>query len=172
MNAALKFLFTTTLFLGFIQLGSGQKFLQLEVWNHPETIKFYEGQRIIFKTTEFPEAWQEQMIETILVDDNVLVFPDGLVHLDDITEFKIHNHVARAIGLKLMQFGVVWFGFGGVAAAAYDFDFGWDTFAIGGGAILTGWLLRKLAGSRTYDVTGKDRLRLLDISLPENPYGK
>ena len=61
MEVSFKSFLTAILFITFIQMGNGQTFLQLEVWNHTETIKFYEGQRIIIKTVSFPDEWQEKI---------------------------------------------------------------------------------------------------------------
>jgi len=67
----------------------------------------------------------------------------------------------------LQTFGTAWFAFGGVAHFAYStFTFGVDTLVIGGTAMASGWLIRKLLKYKKYKIGRRTRLKILDLSWP------
>ena len=145
---------------------SAQRLLQLERWNDPVTVKFFEGDKIYIKTADLPDEWQSVKIDKIYPEENFLMYKEGYLHMADITEMRIYRSWAKHLGEKLIIFGVAWLGYGGVAAAFLDFDFGWDTLAIGGSAIGLGWLIKKLFSKNDYKLGKKHRLRMLDLRFP------
>jgi hypothetical protein len=115
------------------------------------------------------EDWKTEKIQSINYDTQIIVFTSGYEHLDNIIKVRRYKPWVRQLGLKLMQFSAAWFLYGGISELINDdFSFGWDHATIGGGALVTGFVMYKLAASTTYDVKGgKDRLRIIDISWPD-----
>ncbi len=143
-----------------------QRFLQIELFNNPQTIKFYPNDKICIKTLESEDEWLVYEIEDVIPDENIIVYPQGYLPLDQITHIRVYKDIAKAVSIGLSQFGFVWLGFGGLAHAFSDFEFGWDTLAIGLVAIVTGWILKKFAAKKDYTIGKKARLRILDIRFP------
>lgn len=151
---------------------TGQVFLQLEKANVPTVRKYAAGDRIYFKSKTFPDAWQSGEIVQIIPRDNALVFEDRITYLSDITYFKYYRPWPNAIGTNLMRFGVAWFVFAGIieggrAAGILDtqYTFGTDTVVIGGSALLTGFLTRRLWATSVKRMNDRNRLRIIDIRL-------
>ncbi len=150
------------------QVVEAQVVLYVEVMTEDKPIKYYEGQNLIFKTKDYPKEWQDIKIERIIDTEKIILFDGGMLNLEDIIEIRRTRRWATVIGYMLQTFGVSWFAFGGIAHFATDsFDFGVDTFVIGGTAIASGWLIRKLFKYKNYKVGKKVRLKILDLSWPE-----
>ncbi len=161
------FFVAVVLFLSVSQMLHGQQLLQLEIYNDPIAKKFGPGDVLIYQTKSLKE-WQTDKIESVDYENQLVFFVNGYEHLDNFTKVKIYKKWVKQLGLKLMQFSAAWFLYGGIVEIIDDdFDFGWDTVGVGGGALITGYFLYKFASSKTYDVKGKDRLRIIDISWPE-----
>jgi len=145
----------------------GQRFLQLEIYRQVQTLKFYEGDVIKFRSIAFPDEWQEQQIVKILPDANVLLFDESMINIDDITKVKIVKSGARAAGNILEVFGLAWLGFGGIAAIAGNdnFKFTWGTFAIGATAIAVGAFFKRIVANKTYTIGGNAKLRIINLDL-------
>lgn len=147
--------------------GNSQILLQLEFYDNPKSIKYKIGEQLIFKTEESAQ-WKTKRIEKLDYDNQIIIFTSSYQDLNEITQVKRHKRWVKQLGLKLMQFSAAWFLYGGIAHFAVDdFDFGYDTLGIGGGALLTGYIMYKFAGTKTYDVKNKERLRIIDISWPD-----
>lgn len=150
-----------------IPQGNSQIFLQLEFYDNPKSIKYQVGEQLTFKTEESSQ-WITKRIEKLDYDNQIIIFTSSYQDLTEITQVKRHKKWVKQLGLKLMQFSAAWFLYGGIAHfAADDFDFGYDTLGIGGGALLTGYVMYKFAGTSTYDVKNKERLRIIDVSWPD-----
>lgn len=151
-----------------LHVANAQVVLYVEVMTEDKPIKYYEGQDFMFKTKEYPDEWQSIKIERLMDEEKIILFDGGMLNLDDIIELRRTRPWATTIGYMLQTFGVAWFAFGGVAHfTTSSFDFGVDTAVIGGTAIVSGWLLRKLFKFKKYKVGNKVRLKILDLSWPE-----
>lgn len=144
----------------------GQRILQLEILREVEAIKFYEGQSIVLKTSEFPKDWQKKTIERIIVEDGIIIFTDGMVMLKDITQVRLENSAAQIGGKVLSGFGAGWFLFGTIAHFATENKLRWTDVAIGATAVVIGWVLTKFISKKTYKMGKNANLRLLDVSFP------
>ncbi len=163
------------------RLGSAQKFIQLELPGDPIAFKYFEGSSIAYKLADYPEDFFNKTIQTIDIDNELLVFDDGFIEVSEITHIRRFRPWAKALGYSLNTFGVVWLGYGALGAAFAEDDgfgnegtrFGWDTAVIGGTALLTGWILRKWLYKKDYKIGKHARLRMLDITMPtsEEIYG-
>lgn len=141
-----------------------QKFVQLEVFNSAKTIKYSPGQKIVFKTKEFPNEWQKMKIEKIMYEDNLIVFTQALVHIDDITHIKRRNVLARALSGMLYVFAGSSLIFGGIGdIATGQLSPGLFLFTIGPAAL--GFFLDKVVSTKVYHINKTSRLRLLDIDM-------
>lgn len=165
-----------------VQFCSAQKFIQLELPGDPIASKYYEGSSIAYKLVDYPDEFFNKRIEKIDIENNLLVFDDGFINVDDITHIRRFRPWAKALGYSLNTFGVVWIGYGALGAAFVDDDdrfgdegsrFGWDTAIIGTTAIVAGWILRKWLYKKDYKIGKHARLRMLDITMPtsEEIYG-
>ena len=150
------------------QIAEAQVVLYMEIMTQEKPIKYYEGQSFMCKTKAYPDEWQNIKIERLIDSEKIILFDGGMLNLTDIIEIRRTRGWATAIGYMLQSFGVAWFGFGGIAHFTTDsFDFGVDTFVIGGTAIASGWLIRKLFKFKNYKIGKKVRLKILDLSWPE-----
>jgi hypothetical protein len=144
-----------------------QKFMQIEVDNEVNALKFYEGAKLTFKTKDYPDDWQTNVIEKILVEDNVILLKDQMINIKDVTEIKLINGTTKAFGALFKTFGAGWFLFGGIAHFTSETNkFTWGQFGIGATAIGIGYLFDKVASKRIYKMGKNANLRLLDISFP------
>lgn len=145
---------------------NAQRILQLEILREVEAVKFYEGESIVFKSSEFPKDWQKKTIERIIVEDGIIIFTDGMVMLNDIIQFRLENNAAKIGGKVLSGFGAGWFLFGTIAHLATPNKLRWSDVAIGATAVTLGWILSKFISKKSYKIGKNANLRLLDVSFP------
>ncbi len=164
-NVRLFFTIVVLLFLDFTTC-VGQVFLQLEVDREVLPLRFAPGDVLVYKSAETGDDWQTRRIERLIADDQIIVFADSWLNIQDITRVKVRNQPGWVVGRILTTFGSAWFVFGGVAHLATDYTFTWRDFTIGAVGVGLGWLITKFASSRTYKLGKKHRLRIVDISFP------
>jgi hypothetical protein len=151
-----------------LQKSDGQRILQIEDPKQVETIRYYEGQKITFRTAETGKEWQTKKIKNILVNENVIVFNNEFLHVDQILSVRETIAARQVVGGILMSFGGAWLVYGGVAIVFGLPNVVARDLLIGGVAIVSGWLISRFA--RKVYVMGKNgRIRLLDISFPLPP---
>lgn len=162
--------FKILLIIGFILLvlpyTDAQVVLQIERFNNPIVQKYYEGQYIEYKTKEYNDFWYKDRIVEIKDKEQLLIFDNGLISIDDIVMLREPKPVMRYISNGLYGFGANWFLWGGIATLRKTFDPGWDTVAIGGFAFLGGWFFRKF-NYKTTKINKRTKLRIIDISWPD-----
>ena len=78
-----------------------QKFMQIELFNDPTTIKFYQGDKVSVKTKHHGNDWVTLKIEEIIPDDKVLVYPQGYLHIDEITHIRVYKNFAKYMSLMV-----------------------------------------------------------------------
>lgn len=143
----------------------GQEFLQIEIQNDPETVKFLLGQKVIIKTKQSDE-WQTIVLRQFLYESNTIVYDQGFINLDDIAAIREHRQGVALLSAALMTFGGGWLVFGilgqGLDSKA---EFGVREITIGVAALVTGWGLRKAFHNRDYVMGKRYRLRLLDLRM-------
>jgi len=146
---------------------SAQVVLYLEMMKEEKPIKYYEGQKLSFKSKDFPKDWQEITIGKIIDEEKIITYDGGMLKLEDIIQVRRSRAWAYLGGTMLQTFGTTWLVFGGIAHVATDeFSFGPDTAIIGGSALLSGWILKKLFRYKKYKIGKKNRLKILDLSWP------
>lgn len=156
--------------LGTTSVAKAQVVLYMEIMGQEKPIKYYEGQSLSYKSAEFPDEWQDIRIERVVDDEKLILYNGGMLKLDDIIEIRRSRAWANTVGYMLQTFGTAWLAFGGVIHFTdSNFSFGLDTLAIGGTALGTGWLIRKLFRYKEYKIGRRYRLKILDLSWPD-PY--
>ncbi len=144
-----------------------QVVLYMEMMGEEKPIKYYEGQSLSYKCVAYPDEWQEIIIDRVVDEEKLILYPGGMLKLSDITEIRRTRGWANTIGYMLQTFGTAWLAFGGIAHFSYaTFTFGVDTLIIGVTAMATGWLIKKLLKYKKYKIGRRNRLKILDLSWP------
>lgn len=151
---------------------NGQTYLFVEEMSEVKAIKIPVGYPISIKTKTIPE-WTSYTIERLLDAEEIIIHEDGMIPLTDITHVRIERRWARLLGAYLQRFGVAWALYGTIAWAA-QLD-GVEPIAIAVGAIVpigVGYLIKKVWQYKVYKIGRKNRLRILDLSFPDDPYNE
>ena len=85
-----KLLYTTLIFsfLFFVPL-SAQKLLQIEKFGKAKTEKIFIGQTITYELKDAKEyGWYTGVVEDFLIDDELIVFKDRFIKIDNISAMK------------------------------------------------------------------------------------
>lgn len=143
----------------------GQRMLLLEIRNEVKAVKFGEGSKITFTTKTEPGEWKTEVIERIIPEQNMLITENGMVELPEIVKFRTVNKTARAFGQLFQGFGTGWLVFGGLALITGQNSVKPGHLVIGLVAYGVGWLFKKIASNRTYDIGKNANLRIIDINF-------
>jgi len=143
---------------------NSQEFVQLEVFNSTQTIKYAPGQKLVFKTKEFPKEWQKRKIERIMYDENIIIFPNGMIHLEDITHVKTRNMVALSLARLLYVAGGTALIYGGIGDLVTG-QFSPGLILYTAGPVGLGFFLEKVVTPKVYHLGKNSRLRLLDLRM-------
>ena len=142
--------------------GDAQIFLRLDMYDDPESTKFYPGDKIEIKTKTYPDSWQKKRIESIIPESNTIIFDQDFMTPEEIIAIRLDNIVPRVLGRSLMQFGTAWTMYGTIAYVAGG-DVTKEQLIIGGATIASGYTIKKL-GSYNDVILGKgNTLRIIDI---------
>lgn len=154
--------------IGTLTMAKAQVFLQLEMKNDPETIKFSRGDVLTFKTKSQPKEWISREIIDIKVSENVVVFEDGFRHLEEIISIRLYRRTFDNFTKMIQKFAVGWLVFGGLSLLVVpDSTIPLGALLVSSGAFYgTGWLLNKLFKYRKVKLGSRYRLRLLDLRFP------
>lgn len=142
-----------------------QKYLQIEIPNQVETIRYKEGDRIKYRIAEYGEEWQSGKIKSILVDENVIVFDNEFVHVGQFTHIKERLPIRYIAGSVLFTFGAAWLLYGGVALVLSLPGVVPKDLIVGAVALTAGYIFR-IFSNKTYTMGHNARIRLIDITFP------
>lgn len=148
-----------------------QKFLQLEKAGTLKVKKFFVGDEIYFQVKEGQETyWRTEVITDILVDERILLFPKGMVRLEDITAIKTFRNAqsARRFSLMFYNFGIGWLVFS-LADALVGGTLSWSVAVVTGSSLAIGFIIGKIFKAKTYRLGNKRRLRVLDVTFRNGP---
>ena len=137
-------------------------FLKVEVVNSLESEEFAIGQKLQYRTSEYPDTWRKQRITDILVNDQVIILEDDFIHIDDIVTIRVPNRPVQALGAMLFSFGVVWNTFGTILHFTSDFEFRDRDIVIGAFTMGSGYLISRFLKYDTYHLDKSSRLRIID----------
>lgn len=150
---------------------SGQVFLTLELFNDPETKKFYVGDKITYKTI-YVDQWSKGVIKQILIEENTLILHNEILPINDVTHFMLYRNTVNLFSGLLQSFGALWLGYGTIAAAFGRANVSWfNVFSVGGGTLVGGTIFKKLFYRIPIKLGNQNRLRIIDtrFRVPNNP---
>ena len=153
-------------FLLICNVANAQHVLLLEIKNQIEAVKFYSGDQLIYKTKDQHE-WQHRTIIRLIPESDVILFEDGMVTISEINKVQLKNEFSRGLGKLFTGFGATWLLFGGILDVADREPFTWTTLAIGATSLGVGQLLLRVVGKKNYTIGKYTRLRMIDITMPE-----
>jgi len=145
--------------------GSAQKFLQIEIPNQVETVRYKVGDKLKYRTEETGKEWQTGKIKSILVDENVIVFESEFVHVGQITHIKERIQLRYIAGGVLGAFGAGWLLYGGIALLFKLPNVMAKDLIVGAVALVAGWVFQKFS-NKIYTMGKNARIRLIDITFP------
>jgi len=153
-------------------IGSTQIMLYLEDMTKVDAIKIYQGSSVWLKTQEIPE-WTKYKMERLLDESGVIVHPQGYINIKDITHIRLERYWVTLLGNSLQTFGAAWGVYGLIAAASGLQGVTLQSVAIGSLVPLAvGYIMKKIWKWKKYKIGKKNRLKILDLSLPDDPYGE
>lgn len=149
--------------------GKTQVYLQLEKYGTLNTVRFIEGDILTFRLKNDDKGWNERPIASIDVKGNRLIFPDVVVPLDSIDAIRLDKKavVSQIIGTALQSGGVSTMMFISYDAVFNDRPIEWKTFVSGAAGVAVGTLLKKMFKHRTFQISERKRLRLIDLYFSE-----
>ncbi|MEZ4895439.1 MAG: hypothetical protein R2806_01295 [Saprospiraceae bacterium] len=153
---------------------SGQKFVQIEKYGSPRTIKFYPGDNLEFKLDN--DVWIQRTILDVNADRGTILIEDvnsGIpMHLDvqEITEIKLSSKgkIWRIVGKTLMAGGAniaissLFLARSKVIPPVRDYP---EPYLYGAGNVLLGFGIDRLLGRPVYKFGRRYHLRTLDLTI-------
>lgn len=155
--------------LGISNFLFSQKVLQLERFGSPKVKKFYIGEDLNYQLIG-DKTWYTGTIQNLIVEENIILFENRYVKLDDIRTLRKRLHWSKTIGNQLYVFAGSWLVFS-AAGTLVGWELRWDTAIISGSALVSGWLIKNIFKYKKYKLGKKRRLRLLDLTLVKPIYG-
>ncbi len=142
-----------------------QTFLQLEKSGSHKTVRFYEGDLLLFQIAE-EEDWYEETIEKIYIQDGIVHFTNRIVAIDNIVAIRDFDRFRffKGLGTKLLIFSGSYLGLSALATLA-DWPLTIDTAIISGSALTLGLLFKWIFKKKTWRIKGKRRLRALSLDF-------
>lgn len=157
---------TGLLFLLFFSIGlPAQKFMQIEKYGSLKVKKYYIGDNLTYQL-KGDKTWYAGRIQDLLVDDELIVFANRFIKMDDIRNIRTRREWTQKVGTQLYWFSASWLFFSGTAALVNIWTLRWDTAIIAGSAIIVGWVLKKFFKYKKYKIGKRRRLRMLDLNMP------
>ncbi|MDH3649713.1 MAG: hypothetical protein OEQ53_08515 [Saprospiraceae bacterium] len=143
----------------------GQRAVQFERTGTLKTLKFFEGERMVYKIKNDTRHWLEEYIEEIHVDEGLIQFENRAVFVDSIYAVRVGNAsgFVRGMSAGLVTFSYAW-GFWTLVSLAYGDPLAVSTVIIGAGSYLVGKLM-KLTFFRTHKLNRRKRLKLIDLTF-------
>jgi len=156
------------LIIGVCQLNS-QIYLQLERFNNPQSKKFGIGDNLEFRLKEFPDTWRKLEIRDLKPEEQLILFEDKYYNVDEFSELRLRYPVVKSLGIKFMQFSVVWFTYGGVATIFdEDFTIGKNEIILGASFAVTGLVMSTLLNKFKVKLGKRKRLRVMDLRFKDD----
>ncbi len=155
------------LFMAIAWNGFGQKFLQIEKYGKTKVQKFYIGDELTYQIKGDKKTWYSGTINDFLVDDNIIVFENRAVNMDDIAVIRTFKNarLSRSFSLQLFAFAAGFGGFSLLAAAVGWWELSAFTVIVVGSALVAGLLVRHLFKWKTHKLGKRKWLRMLDLTM-------
>ena len=152
------------LFIG-LTIGQSQKILQLEKYGSLKNQRYYIGEQISYQLKD-DDTWYRETINDLLIEENIILFANRAVRLEDIAAIKrIDNRAwSKGMGLKLYVFGASWAFFSLVGTIWLPLT--WAALIVPAVSFTVGFILQKVFKTKTIKLGKKRWLRMLDITMP------
>ncbi|HLF65945.1 MAG TPA: hypothetical protein VI603_19435 [Saprospiraceae bacterium] len=146
-----------------------QIYLQLEKAGTLKTIRYSEGDVLIFRLKNDDKGWYERIILSLDVKRNRLIFPDVVIPIDSIEAIRLERKAvaAQIIGTALQAGGINLMLFTGYDAIFHDRDVDWTSMGSGFLNIAIGTVLKRIFRHAVFRISTRKRLRLLDLNFEE-----
>ncbi len=150
----------------------GQKFIQIEKYGKTKVHKFYIGDKLMYQIKGDKKSWYHGTINDLLVDENIIVFENRAVKMNDIMAIRTFENagVSRSMSFILFSFAA---GYGGITLLATLIGW-WEitpfAVVVVGVALAGGLLIRHLFKWKTHKMGKRRWLRMLDLT-PIPAYG-
>jgi hypothetical protein len=162
----LKFFFFLSFITGLLPMIYGQEYVQIEIKNDPETIKYPIGDVIKIKTKYEPEVFKNIQILGFDYTNNSLIYEDGRIALDEITVVQQTRPAVGFFSKMFMTFGGAWLGFGLLGGELGKNEIsGYADLAIGLSSVGLGYGMHKAFHKRNFKMGERYRLRLIDLRM-------
>lgn len=158
--------FTCLLFLLTFNL-SAQVVLQIERAGSAKTKKIFIGERIEYKL-KGGEEWEDGVIERLIEKDDIIVFADRFIKMEDIEAIRYFRPWTRFVKTTFFWFGVAWSGFAAIGTAVDgndDTQYRWSDAIITATSLGISLIIPKIFKYKVYRFGKRKRLRILDISF-------
>jgi hypothetical protein len=164
----MKYLLITLLFLGLsVVTGNAQRFIQMEKYGSAKVKKYYIGDELTYKLREYPNDWTTSIIEDVILSENLVVFNNRAIKLDEITEIRSFKPArwSSALAKNLNRFGVSW-GVFSLLGPLVDTPITWAAAIVPASAFAAGFLIKRIFKHRTFRLGKRRWLRMLDMDQP------
>lgn len=174
MNTAYRhgiYIFIIALLSCSYSTATSQTYLYLEDMTQVRAIKIPVGSTISIKTVDNSE-WTSYNISRLLDQDGLIIHTNGMIEIADITHLRRQRPWVKALAYSLQTFGVAWGLYGGIVLLAnpsgttLPIVLTWSAIPIA-----AAFLMKKIWLYKKYKIGSKNRLKILDLSFPDDPYG-
>ena len=157
-------IFLVSFGLLFLQGASAQMFLQMEITNSVKTKKFRIGDKLVYKTNQFPDEWQSAKITSLDYETNIVRLDGKLEFVNDITHIKIKKNVPFYLSRLLYVFSATSALFGGIGDLSRG-ELMQQTIIFPVGSLGLAIFLDKVVSTKVYPMGKRAHLRILDLRI-------
>ena len=147
--------------------------MQIEKYGSAKTQKFHIGDEFYIRAEGYENSWEFVEILDIYIQDSIIVFDNGSMHVGDITALQTRGQ--RQFG-KIFKLTFVNFGTGIMVYSLYDLiagrPYNWNAPIVAGSSFATGYLGQLILNQRYHRMGKRKRLRVLDLSFKEETFGQ
>ncbi len=144
---------------------AAQQYLQIEKRNSTKVRRFVAGDVIEYKMKGKQEAWKTEEIQRIVVENDILIMPNGMIKIADIEKLRFERYLTNALQKILYTFGASWAFWKTVGTIIKKDSFERRDIAIIGTSLGAGYLIRKAFKYRVMKMGYKRRLRVIDLNF-------
>jgi hypothetical protein len=127
--------------------------------------RFVEGDVLTYKLKGSNDGWRTEEIERIVVENDIILMPNGMVKIADIDKLRFERHWTAAYEKSMYTFGITWAFWKTVATIFKQDSLTKQDAIIVGAAVGSGFLIRKLFKHKVIKIRGKRRLRVIDLNF-------
>jgi len=151
---------------------SAQRFIQMEKYGSAKVKKYYIGEEITYKLKEFPNDWTTSVIEDIVMEENIIIFNNRTVNLDELIAIRSFkpSRWSVPVAKNLYRFGLSW-GVLSLLSPLAGTPITWAAAIVPAVAFATGFLIKSIFKHRSYKLGKRRWLRMLDMNQELNRIG-